>query len=381
MSVPTLQNLYTAKTADEVLAVILEVAADLDLPTTAWQAQGVDREILFIIATAISRFTDGSFTAAAGGLLDYASGDWLTLLAYELYNVTRTPATFGTCTERLTNTSAFSYTPSAGDVRFYNVETGKTYTSTTGGTLGPGDVTPTTLDVTIVADEAGSASNATVGQITGFVTPMLGVTGTNLEVLVGEEEQDDVSLRTLCKQSLAKASPNGPADAYNYFAKIATRTDGTNIGVTRTNLVQGDGTVIVYVADDSGPIDAADLADVDASIQLNAVPTGITAETLNATGVTVNIATTIYLTPGSTLTQSELSALVVAQLTDYFAAAPIGGYVVGGGYIFFDAIIGQIFRASSQIIQATMTTPSDDVALDANEVGVLGTVTVTLGHP
>src|SRR6478609_3665208 len=123
MSVPTLQNLYTAKTRDQVLAVMLEVAGALDLPTTAWQAQGVDREILFILAQAIATFTGTSFDAAAGGLLDYASGDWLTLLAFDRYDVTRTPATFGTCTERLTNVSSFSYTLAAGDVRFYNIET------------------------------------------------------------------------------------------------------------------------------------------------------------------------------------------------------------------------------------------------------------------
>jgi phage-related baseplate assembly protein len=382
MSVPTLQQLFTPLTRDQVMAAQLQVATALGLPTTAWMSESVDLEILTINAANVSSFSDTAMAAAAGGLLDYASGDWLTLLAHELYEVDREEATFGTCPFLLTNTSAISVPLNPGDLRVYNTASGKTYTSTTGGTLPPGNVTPTTLLVTIVADETGTESNAVIGEITGFVTPVQGVTGTNTEILVGSDEQSDTSLRALCRESLAKASPNGPSDAYNYFAKISARPDGTSIGVTRTNLDQGDGVITTYVADASGPIDSGDLAYVDSSIQLNAVPTGFTAVTTNATAVTVNIATTVYLSNASTVTVAELEEAIEEKLTEYFSAAPIGGYQVAGGYIFYDAIIGQLFAAApGQIIQATLQSPADDVALLTNEVAVLGTITVTLGSP
>lgn len=379
MSVPTLQELYQAKSRDDVMAVQLEVAQAVGLPITAWQSGSVGREILFICAQSIANFTQTSFSAAAGGLLDYATGDWLTLLAFELYDVTREPATFGTCTVRLTSTSNVGNNFNPGDLRFYNVRTGQTYTSTTGGVLGPGNVTPTTLDLTVQADQAGSDSNAAIGEITGMVTPVFGVTCTNLTVIVGNDEEADDALRERCRESLAKASPNGPSDAYNYFAKTATRSsDGSSIGVTRTNVVQGNGTIIVYVANAAGPIDAADLSDVNMSIQLNAVPTGFSADVVNATAVTVPVSVTIYLSRTSTLTAAQLTTLIDDKLTTYFANAPIGGYQAGGGYIFTSAIIGQIYEASGDILRIVLTSPSTDVALDEDEVGVLGTVTVTM---
>ena len=379
MSVPTLDQLYSAKSKDEVLAVVLEVAQAVGLPITAWQSGSVGRELLEICSQIASNYSDVSTVIASGGLLDYATAAWLTLNAFEIYEVAREDATFGTCTERLTSTANVSYTLNPGDMRFYNTASGKTYTSTTGGTLAPGNITPQTLDLTIVADEAGSASNAAVGDITGIVTPLFGVTATNLETLVGNDEESDDALRIRARESMAKASPNGPSDAYNYFAKTATRsTDGTAIGVTRTNLVEGNGTITVYVADASGPIDSQDLSDVDTAIQLNCVPTGFTAVTLNANPVNVPISATIYLQIGSTLTIDQLTTLITKQLTAYFGAAPIGGYQAGGGFIFTSAIIGQMFEASSQIVRAVLTAPSADVALTADQVGVLGAITLTL---
>lgn len=380
MTVPTLEQLYVPKTRDEVLAVQLQVAAAVELPVTAWQEGSPGRELLEICAQSVANMSSASTPAAAAVLLDYAEGDWLTLTAFETYEVTRIASTFGTTTVVLTNTSVNSYTLAAGDIRLYNIDTGKTYTSTTGGTLAPGNVTATTLSVTVVADEPGTDSNAQAGDISGFVTPLQGVTGTNADPLVGTDEETDAALRVRCTESLAKASPNGPADAYNYFAKTATRAaDDSAIGVTRTNVVQGDGTIFVYLADASGPIAAADVTEVDTNIQDNCVPTGFTAVTANATAVTVNVTATIYLRRGTTLTTAELTTLVEDRLTTYFAVAPIGGYQAGGGFIFTSAIIGQIFEASDQIVRVVLTGPAADVALDEDEVAVLGTIAITIG--
>jgi phage-related baseplate assembly protein len=379
MSIPTLSELFTVKTREEVMAVQLEVAAAVELPITAWQAGSVGREILEICAQSCANVSTTATPAAGGGLLAYAEGDWLTLLAYDRYEVTREAATFGTCSLTLTNTSALSYALAAGDMRFYNTRSGKTYTSTTGGSMGPGNVTPTTLVLTIQSDEAGSSSNAAIGEVSGIVTPLLGVTGANTDVLVGADEETDAALRVRCTESLAKASPNGPQDAYNYFAKSATRTDGTNVGVTRTNPVQGNGTTFVYVADASGPIEDVDLAYVDSSIQLNCVPTGLTAVTLNAEALTVNISATVYLRRASTLTIAQLTTLVTGRLTDYFSLAPIGGYQAGGGFIFWSAISGEIYESSDDIVRVVLVNPAADVALEASEVAVLGTIALTMG--
>lgn len=379
MPVPTLEELFTPLTREQVVDSMLGVAEDLSLPIEAWQPESVGREILEITAQKVSDQSATGAVAAAGGLLDYAEGDWLTLSADQIYEVERVEATFATGTLRLTNTSAIAYVLAAGDIRAAHDDTGQTYTSTTGGTLNPSD----TLDLTMVADEPGSDSNAAVGDITTLVTPLFGVTAANTTVFVGVDEETDAQLVTRARESMAKASPNGPADAYNYYAKTATRSaDGTSIGVTRTNIFQGDLTITVYVADASGPIALADLDEVNTYIQENVVPTGYTVTVANATAVPVAVTATVYLTPGSSLSSSDIQTAVEERLIAYFANAPVGGYVVTGGFIFTSAIVGEIFQAApADIIKVELALPLTDVPLISSEVATLTTVSISLGNP
>lgn len=74
MSVPTLTELYTVKSREDVLAVQLEVASAVGLPITAWQSGSVGREILEICAQSCADQSTASVPAASGGLLGYASG-------------------------------------------------------------------------------------------------------------------------------------------------------------------------------------------------------------------------------------------------------------------------------------------------------------------
>ncbi len=377
MTTPSLADLYTAKTRDEVLAVILEVAAALDLPIEAWQPGGVGRELLTIVAQSEANLSQVAVVLASLGLLDYASGTGLTLLAKQLYDVDRIEATNGTATERVTNSTGIAYPLNAGDLRFYSTD-GHNYTSTTGGTLPAHSF----LDVTVQADLAGTGSNAAVDQINQLATPIQGVTCTNTEPLVGTDEEPDAALRIRCKESLAKASPNGPRDAYNYFAKTTLKPDGSNVGITRTAVNDGivdlTATIIVYIAQADGPVDLDNVALVNTNIQANCVPTGFTATVVSATEHLVPVTATVYLSRGSTLDSAQATTLVQAKLLEYFGTVPIGGYNRGlGGKVFREAITGQIFQASPQFIEVTLTAPASDVSLAAYEVAVLDTVTIT----
>ena len=388
MPTPTLQQLFTPLTADQVFASTLQIASEVQLPVTAWQPLSCGREVLFVTSQLASNFTVGAFAgSAAGGLLDYATGDWLTLLAISNFGVTRIPATFGSTTLTLTNVAAVDYPFNAGDFVAVNSVTGFTYTNAEDFTLLAGSPSsPTVIEIVIVAQTAGAAGNAQAGQITSIQSPVLGVSCTNANACVGTEEQSDDSLRTLCRLSMARASPNGPQDAYNYFAITATRANGDTIGVTRTNVVQANGSIIVYVASASGAITGtitdpnSDLGAVHANIQDNCVPTGIGETTVSATNLSINVTGTVWRSRGSTTSDAGIQNAVGAQLTTYLAASPIGGYNIGsGGQIFLDALIGQIFQAlPGQIVQAVLTVPAADITVAANEVPVLGTVSIVV---
>ncbi len=375
----TLQDMFTPLSKDDVLASILDIANTVGLPTTSWQPGSVILEVLTVCSQKLADLTQVTSAIAAGGLLDYASGGWLTLLAKSGYGVTRIPSTFGVGSVHLANSSGSTYTIAAGDLHFLNATTGRTYTNTTGGTLTP---TTGTLDLAIIADQAGTNSNAVPGIINSLVTPLVGVTVSNPLALSATDDETDTQLRQRCREKLAAASPNGAAAAYDYFAKSATRvSDGSNVGVTRTRVAQANGSVAVYVANATGPVSGTmsdpttDLGAITLVIRTNCVPTGISTTVASAVTHNVQVQADVYLSHGSSLNATQAQALVLAQLQEYFTTVPIGGFNIGaGGRIFVDALVGQIFQASADVVQAIVTLPAADEVLAINEVAVFTSV-------
>lgn len=377
----TLSDMFTPVTKDQALQSMLDIAEQLEFPieAQAWQSGGVAREILEVIAQKIADLSQVTTAIAAGGLLDFSRGGWLTLLAKSAYGVTRIPSTFGTGSELLTNNSVTTYVISPGDLIFLNSTTGSTYTNTDGGTLTSGGGT---LTLAIIANEAGTDSNASAGQIDALVTPLLDVVVTNPAALSATDEELDEPLKARCREKLAAASPNGAADAYNFFAKSATRqADGSNVGITRVKTSQSAGNVVVYVANATGPVSGTagdpttDLGAVNLVIQTSCVPTGITATVVSAAEHDILVEADVWLRPGSSLTTAIVRQLILDRLEGYFDSVPIGGFDIGGGgMIFLPAVTGQIFQAHPDIIEVVITAPLVDEAIAANEVTVLTSI-------
>ncbi len=72
-----------------------------------------------------------------------------------------------------------------------------------------------------------------------------------------------------------------------------------------------------------------------------------------------------------------LEQIVLEKLTAYFETVPIGGTDIGGGgKLFLDAVIGEIYQSiPGQIAQVVITSPGADVAIGANEVAILQSLT------
>jgi len=386
MAVPPLSQLVAPLTRDQVLAAMLEVAADLSLPIEAYESGSVGRELLTIIAQAIADSTVTGAAAIGGGLLDYAVGAWLTLLCNQVYGIDRIPATFASGQITLTNNSGTTYNPAAGDLRFVALTgqaKGQTYTSTSGGTLTAGGGT---LTVNVTADQPGAASSASAGDIAALATPLLGVTCVNAAPLFGVDEESDAALVARAKESLARVTPNGPADAYAFYAKSAEHADETPVGVTRVSVIQQNGTNQVYVANESGAVtgdttspstNTTDLGLVNWAIQQNCVPTGITAVVQSAVVNAVTVRGTVYLTYNSSEDPTDAAETVLEQLRTYFATIPIGGFSIptANNRVFREALAGQIYESlPGQVVSVTLDLPANDVTLNQNEVAVLVSV-------
>jgi hypothetical protein len=360
---------------DQVEATIYDVLAAVGVKTTNWKRGGFLRTIIAIVATLIAGLTTLIAAAIRGTILEYATGVWLTILAYFVYGVTRIEATFAEGEVTLTNAGGGEYILDPGDLVLKNSATGKTYRNLNRIELvGVGSVT-----ARVRAVEAGSASSANAGDVDDFVTRLLDVTVTNASPLVGLDAQSDADLRADCALARAALSPFGAKDAYAYFARRTvkglplTRADGTAIGVTRTQVVpEGNGEITVYVATASGDVDGDvdtpgdDLYIVDQNIKLCATPWGITETTLNATSVNITVQYVVYADTAYGATAVEVKTAVDSALTSFFAAFPLGGATINGGFTywcFLSAIRGLIQRAHPAIVTVSLASPLADTAM------------------
>jgi hypothetical protein len=477
-----LQNPSSPPPAGSWRAKLLDLGTIVGLATTDWNAGGITRTILSLLSLALNAADQIVSTDLQGGFLDWASSvtddpaslgtaaipGWLDALADGNYNVQRLPAKYARGTLTFTNTSVVTYGPfTPGSYHAADPTTGATYSNVNSLTLAPG-----VTSAIFQADLAGSASSATPGQITGAVTALLGVSVTNAASFVGANPESNAGLVARCRAKLSSLSPNGPPDAYNFFARSAfsllaamTPSIAMSQPVTRT-LVQSNsqtGDVAVYLANASGAVvglantavtgatnatpillniaptvaspplntgdwvyisgvqgntaangffqitanspttfflngsagngaytgggilEGGDLGLVDFILHANVVPLGIFELTVAAGQTSVTVAVTVYV-PASAVQAAP--GIIQTAIAQYFAAAPIGGYVTGvpiPNTIPVQGLLSSITQAlfANKIVatdaSGTLNGSTADLAIGPTNVAVLsGTPVVTV---
>lgn len=99
----------------------------------------------------------------------------------------------------------------------FQIAVGSSGTYTSGGTI----YAPTVA--TMTADKTGIGSNAAPGTVTVPITANAGTVLGNVVGWSGSNWESNGSLAQRCVDSLAAASPNGPSQAYKYFAETAAQ--------------------------------------------------------------------------------------------------------------------------------------------------------------
>jgi hypothetical protein len=375
MALLSVDTLFTPVTKDQALETFLSSLETLGVPARSWRTGGALRNILSVVAASFSGFTTVMSEFAKSGFLDSADGGWLTLLAHFVYGVDRRPATFAQGQVLFTNVGGAVYdgtNAAAGTIRPLWVAGGKAYVTLEDLNL-PG---PSTQLVNIQAVELGSASSAGPGLITSLETTLLGVTISNPLSVVGSDEQDDESLRQLCRDKLSALSLLGPRGAYQYAIGVAKRMDGSPVDINRVSLVPSTTTGIetVYVASPSGAPLSADLDLVRDSIELWARPDSVTAVVTPVTTVPFSKSLTIWAKHGPGIAAGDISAAVDAALV-----AMVAGYDIGGvakppslqGYLYATNIEGTAKGAHPSIFAVDGV--GGDLALNAGQVATLAT--------
>jgi uncharacterized phage protein gp47/JayE len=380
-----IETLTTPLTRTQVQESIYSAMAALGVTTTTWKPGAVVRAIVTGVSIVIAAFSQLIALLARSAFLEFSTGDWLTLVALHVYDVTRNPGTFATGSVVLDNTGGGIHSGDPGDL-VVRTEDGRTYRNTAAFAVAAFE---TGVVVPIQAVELGSASTAAPNAITEFETPLIGVTVTNPAAVVGSDPESDPALRSRCRERTGPLSPNGPRDAYSFVARSATRADGSAIGVTRVRPVpDGIGGVDVYLATATGGVtgDAedpeTDLGAIADAIHRLVEPIAVTPRVQSADSEPIPVTYTLWLKDDTGLTSAEIEEAIEDRLVTFMATQPIGGNKLPGestGRVYVAAIkslIGCVFESST--LNVDVTAPAADVDLDPNEAPVLGTVTATI---
>jgi len=374
----SLENLKTPSTIDEASTTIYTALAARGVDVSIWVENTPLRAVIVGLAIIYAAFSALVALIVTSGFLTLSEGDWLTLRAHYVYDVDRIGATKATGLITLTNAGVGVYTKGVGELIVSRRS--KTFTNTAPFSLGPS----ASITVPIAATEAGAGSTSTAGTITNMATPLPGVTCTNEAALVGTDEESDEQLRSRCAAKLGTLSVFGPADAYDFVAKSATRADGSSIGVTRTRAIpDGVGGIDFYVADLDGGLSASpDVDTIDALLRAHVLPEGITLRTHAAGTVPIEYVYELWIpssvTDDDDTVHGKIASAVIAQL----GTKPIGGDRIppASGKIYKSALETMIGTVYWPPLRCEVSFPFGDVDIGPAAAPAAGTGTPTAIH-
>lgn len=135
-----------------------------------------------------------------------------------------------------------------------------------------------------------------------------------------------------------------------------------------------------------GTLEGGDLGLIDAAIQLNVVPDGVTAVVQSATPVTINFVYTIYIPKSSGYTALEVTTAVSDAVATYLEGLDIGGVTdANPNRVPYTALVRVVGSALPKITSIALSVtslaplaPNGDVILTQTEVPVQGTPTGTV---
>jgi hypothetical protein len=358
--------LQTATTADAYLTQLLATLTSNGFPATAWPSGNAGRTLARADAEALAELRAVVADVVKGGFLDTATGDWLSLLAAGLFDLTRVAATYAIGEVTLTcSASAGPYSVttaglvvSDGTRRWRSTNTG-ILTLASGGTL----------TVAVKAESPGTAYNVSGSTITVITSPALaGVTVAAVSSWLtpsAVDDETDAALRARCRLRWSTLGRGANLNAYEYNALNAGVAS-----ITRAQTVPGggDGTLVVYIAQSAATATGPQVAAVQA--HLNTVKPVTDSPTVTAaTAITVNVTATIYVLAASDSAANRTLA------TDAMSAY-INGLDLGDATV--DVVkLGAAIYAASGIRDVDVVIPAADVSISAGQVAVPGAYTLT----
>ena len=339
-------------------------------PTTAWQPFSVPITLLDIQADGLSDLTDLISSIGRGGILDLAEGDWLDLVASQLYEVTRHAA--GKATLRFRATDEGGTGPHAITARQLVARdaVGARWTNTASATV------PLNSSATLEFEalEAGMGGNVVSAPLQ-LETTVAGLrvapaTGSSIIVTPGVEREPDAELRERCKGRWATLGRAANSDGYAAWILDAVDTL-TRVLVSPSSTTPGQ--VDVYLANSSGSATSGEISAARVAIR-EKLPTCVADSVSSVSEQVVTLAGTVDVLIGMLPT---VQTALADGLDDLCAATPIGGNTVGDRHILSREAIVAMIMGIPGVLDCDLSTPSVDISIGATQVPARGPSSLT----
>lgn len=329
MAIKTFADIYTAKTQDQLIAEVL-ARLPAGWPVTDYKPGGLELTRVQLDTYLTADLYALGAKILAGGYLDTAEGDWLTVLAIAVFQEERSPALATRGHAVLTMAvGAAPQTIQPGQLWLQDAN-GVRFSNLTGGVCAAGSP----LTVQVQAEFAGVIGNIPTGTMTELGTPLPGMTcnnpvypaigGTTWISDWGANVASDAELKKLCRAKWGTLGTGGPPAAYYYWARKAA-AQVKKVKVFQNYLAgrAWAGGITVYLAGDAGPVaqGIVDTVRVYIAERLTA-PARLNVE--SAVGLVIPVSGPMKISPQATA--ADVTA-AKARLDGYAAILDIGELV------------------------------------------------------
>ena len=331
----SLLDIASQTTPANALALLLNYLTISGLPATAWQEGSVPRTLLEGESVAYADAMNLVAAITNGNILDLSEGEWLTLLAANVYQLTRKPAVFARGTATITNNSGSSFSQPAGSLLAASTQSTTSFRITDAIV---GLANGAAIAVAAQAEEAGLGGNVAVNTITSLLTPYPGISINNPGTAnvwltqIGTREESDESLRIRCKARWPGRGGGKTLLAYEGMALEIEQVRQARVFPNKP----GDGKAIIVIAGDTNPLDNSVVLQAEALILPRASLCAL-VDVQAASAVNLTVVATAYV-------ESAFAATAAADL-DTALRTLIANRRIGQG----------VYRA--EIIEALMAVP------------------------
>lgn len=359
---PTLDQLTTPLTPDQVKSTLYSVLATLGINVTSWKPGHPVRTIIAGVSTLFSSYTYWSSNAIKSKFLTLARGPWLTATAKLDYGTERNEETFAESSVTLRNDgpNEYQFDPEDLVLEYKTVAADGltpikyTYQNTSPIVVTSGLPTPQSKTITIRCTTPGTAGGLFAGRAVSLVPAYEGLSVVVESPISGADTEADESLIIRSQSAASAMSACGPTDAYRYWA-TSVKVNGSPT-CTRVQVVRGN-PVRIYLGNASGGLGPTELALVTEKLHEKAVPPGVNVEIQPGVPVPIQVVYKVWCR-STTLTIDKIIGTINAEVARFLSDFPMGGnlaavvdaaHPAGSRWLYFDSLKSVIETAIDRL--------------------------------